>query len=90
MHLYPHFWFEPVCLTGRAPRIHCGQWIAFDCCHFFGLSLVDDNDDDVGQQIKVHYLTMAGGFNPQGYCCQVHAKIRPGGPPPLRLPDRIC
>jgi hypothetical protein len=44
--------------------IHCGQWIAFNHHHFFDLSLVDDDDNDVGQQIEVHYLTMARGFNP--------------------------
>jgi hypothetical protein len=64
MHQYPHFWFEPVCLTQQATTICCGQWIAFNRRHFFGLSLVDDDGNNVGQQIKVHYLTTAGGFNP--------------------------
>ena len=77
-----------MCSTRRAPTIRCGQWIAFDRRHFFGLLLVDNNDDNVGQQIEVNYLTMAGGFNPRGYRRQVRAKIRPEGSP-LRLPYRI-
>ncbi len=71
-----------MCSTRWAPTVHCSQWIAFNRCCFFGLLLVDNNEDNVGRQIEVHYLTMAGGFNPQGYCHQVRAKIRPGGPPP--------
>ncbi len=52
----------------------------------FCLSLIDGNNNNIGWLIKVHYLTMAGGFNPRGHCRQVRAKIRLGGFSPWDFP----